>query len=140
MTRPVLRHHANPVRLGVLAAGLVVALLFAQWLGLAHRIVHAPASSSDALQAPARAASAHAHASTRTIAHADHPDETWPHDPGTAECRLFDSLCSADGLPTFAAAVPDAQPAQRRIVAPTPASQPRRAFAQAQARAPPVTG
>ena len=140
MTRQVLRHHATPVRRGVLAAGLVVALLFAQWLGLAHRLAHAPALSGDALTAAAQATHAHAPASNRTIGHADHADETWSHDPGTAECRLFDPLGSAEGLPTLAAALSEAVPAQRLLVVPAPTSLPRRAFAQAQARAPPVTG
>jgi hypothetical protein len=137
VTRPVLRHQSTPLRRGVLAAGLVVALLFAQWLGLAHRISHAPAfPDADAPHADVR----HAHAPAQTIGHADHHHEDWSHDPGTAECRLFDPLGSADGLPTVAAAAPDAVPAQRLIVAPASTSLPRRAYAQAQARAPPVTG
>jgi hypothetical protein len=111
--------------------------LFAQWLGLAHRIAHAPAFPNAA--AP-HADGRYAQASAGTTGHADHHHEDWSHDPGTAECRLFDPLGSADGLPTFAAALSEAVPAQRLIVAPAPTSLPRRAYAQAQARAPPVTG
>jgi hypothetical protein len=137
VTRHVLRH-STPVRRGVLAAGLVVALLFAQWLGLAHRIAHAPAMPGNTLRAVVQPA----HVPGPTTAHAEHEhdDAVWSHDSGTAECRLFDPLCSADGLPTFGPALPDAVPAQRLTVAPAHTSLPRLAFAQAQARAPPVRG
>lgn len=136
MTRQVLRH-IDLARRGALAAGLAVALLLAQWLGLAHRIAHAPALLGDsALHAGVQPA----HAPAPTAGPAEHSGEGWSHDTGTAECRLFDPLCSADGLPTFAAALPDAVPAQRFSVAPAHTSLPRRAFAKAQARAPPVTG
>ncbi len=136
MTRQVLRH-PTLARRGALAAGLVVALLFAQWLGLAHRVAHVPAfPGADARPAAVR----QAHAPAPTIGHAAHHDEDWSHEPGTAECRLFDPLCSADGLPSFGPALPEALPVQRLGAAVAPPSLPRRAYAQAQARAPPVTG
>jgi len=136
VTRQVLRH-PTLARRGAFAAGLVFALLFAQWLGLAHRIAHTPAFAGAELR---HAGVQPAHAPAPTAGPAEHPDEGWSHETGSAECRLFDSLCSADGLPSFGPALADAVPAQPLSVAPACASLPRCAYAQAQARAPPVTG
>ena len=64
---------------------LVVLLLAAQALGLAHRVAHAPGLPGGAL---AQAAAA---AFVAVPAHASH-------EAGSAECRLIDQLAHADAL------------------------------------------
>jgi hypothetical protein len=66
-----MRRRALPA---ALAAALVAALLFAQALGLMHRVWHAPGLE----EVPARLVDGHAH--------------------DTPECRLVDQLAHADGL------------------------------------------
>jgi hypothetical protein len=61
------------------AALLVWALLWAQALGLAHRVLHMPG-------APLVVASTAGH------------DDALRHAPQSAECRLFDQLAAADAL------------------------------------------
>jgi hypothetical protein len=91
---------ATPVRRPALAAALVLALLFAQWLGLAHRYVHALGSSQVA-------------SGVQTWAQADAGVEVSPgngepsslaevllrlvgkHADGN-ECRLYDHACGGD--------------------------------------------
>jgi len=87
---------------------LVLALLAAQGLGLAHRVAHgAPLLAGGPGGAGAAVASL--------------PDDgralgfDSPHEPGTAECRLVDQTAHADALPV--AALPALPP---RVPAPLP--------------------
>jgi hypothetical protein len=91
------RHPHRPPRTGRgFAALLVLALLWAQGLGLAHRVLHAPG-------APAAVASA-----------AEHDDALHHHAPQSAECRLYDQLAAGDAVAAAAlvavAALPPAAP------------------------------
>ncbi len=71
------------------AALLVLALLWAQALGLAHRIQHAPGVLTVALEARER---------LHEPGHAPH----------SAQCRLYDHLVAGDLLPATALAAPPA--------------------------------
>ena len=62
-----------------LAALLAFALLWAQALGLAHRVLHMPGASL-------------------AVASAAGHDDALRHAPQSAECRLFDQLAAADAL------------------------------------------
>lgn len=82
------RPHSQPPRLSrTRAALLVLALLWAQALGLAHRIQHAPGASAVALEARERL---------------NEPG----HAPHSAQCRLYDHLVAGDLLPATAPAAP----------------------------------
>jgi len=85
MILPVIGRRSYGVRIAAVAM-LVLALLWAQTLAQRHGVVHAhPAAASLNLQ--------HAQGP-----HAVNP--TWlDHDKGDAQCRLFDQLSHADGLP-----------------------------------------
>ena len=76
-----------------LAWMLACALLFAQALGLAHRVLHADAP-------------AHAHPESLRSAEDDSshgvasgPSALFDHHEGAPDCRLFDQLASGDALP-----------------------------------------
>lgn len=73
---------------------LVVALLWAQMLGLAHRALHSPHAGSVPLAAQAAQGST-AHA-PGLLAHLLAPDG------GEPDCRLYDHLGHADVLPALA--------------------------------------
>lgn len=70
---------------------LVVALLWAQLLGLAHRVLHAPQAGAVSVAAPA--AQGHAAHAPGLLAHLLAPagDES--------DCRLYDQFGHADALP-----------------------------------------
>ncbi len=78
---------------------LAVALLWAQALGLAHRVQHAPG--------------------TPAAAETGHDDALHDHAPQSGECRLFDQLAAGDAAPAAVAPVVAAPPP-----APVPAVQP----------------
>ncbi len=64
-----------------LAGVLVLALLCAQWLGVAHAIAHSPAQAVE-------------------IARADHDDhgDHWGHDADTAVCQVVDHLLCGQAI------------------------------------------
>ncbi|MBK1689157.1 hypothetical protein [Rubrivivax gelatinosus] len=77
------RHAARrPAPLG-LAFVFVLALLAAQWLGLAHTVLHAPAPAQ-------QHAEPHDHGLAALFA---------GHDEGGSDCRLYDQLAHAEPLP-----------------------------------------
>jgi hypothetical protein len=61
------------------AALLALALLWAQALGLAHRVLHMPGAAL-------------------AVASAAGHDDALRHAPQSAECRLFDQLAAGDGV------------------------------------------
>lgn len=116
--RPVRQHlQPSPARLWV----LVLALLVAQTLGLAHRVLHGAASAT--LDGPPAqgmagvagfAAPVHLHAADEPCAEAHAADgapaDPWhAHEAGSAECRLVDQLAQVDlcgGVAAATAVVP----------------------------------
>lgn len=108
-----------------LAAWGVVALVFAQALGLAHRTLHAPA-----LDSPVASAAAAPHGD-------DHGHGLFDgHAAGDAECRLLDQAGHADGLLLAAPALPPHGPAPAPAAVPVRSAAPAFVAAYA-ARAPP---
>ncbi|MBS1179168.1 MAG: hypothetical protein H6R06_3580 [Proteobacteria bacterium] len=98
---------------------LMCALLLTQALGLLHRVLHADG----------HAHAAHEHGSL---------EELFAHDPGSADCQIFDQLSHADGM-GFCDAEPGAMPPAQP---PASAQQAPRWAAQAAgylARGPPTT-
>lgn len=109
-----------------LAAWGVVALVFAQVLGLAHGTLHAAGSgpAHAASGAPAVGADPHGHGLFEG------------HAAGDAECRLLDQLGHADGLAWAAPALAPQGTAPRVAAAPPRSAEPV-FFAAYAARAPP---
>jgi hypothetical protein len=70
---------------------LVVALLWAQLLGLAHRVLHSP--QAGAVSVVAQAAHGHAAHASGLLAHLLAPADD------ASDCRLYDQLGHADALP-----------------------------------------
>lgn len=71
---------------------LLLALLMAQWSVLGHAIAHGTPTSL---------------VSASAVAKADHGDhQTWGHEAGAPECRLFDQLLSGHALAADAAPMP----------------------------------
>lgn len=75
---------------------LACALLLAQALGLAHRIVHGPQLSS--LQAVSQAATAEVPAASAVVADG-FLTQLFAGHQGEADCRVFEQLSHADTLP-----------------------------------------
>jgi ABC-type Zn2+ transport system substrate-binding protein/surface adhesin len=101
-----------------------LALLFAQALGLAHAVAHAPAHETvqsklaRALQADC---DEHAHAHEHEHAHEhDHNVFDAHHEEGSPNCLLFDQLAHADGLTDIGVATSFAAPDASFSDAPTP--------------------
>ncbi|BAL94505.1 hypothetical protein [Rubrivivax gelatinosus] len=84
------------------AFALAFVLLAAQWLGLAHTVLHP--------QLPAHAAAAHAPAHGLGALFAGHAD-------GSGDCRLYDQLAHAEPLPPALPALDTLPPAPPRIAA-----------------------
>lgn len=74
----------------LLALGLAVALLWAQWLGALHRVEHATG--------PQWHTGAHVHAESSGVLQA--PKPTGAATGAYHSCVLFDGLCIADALPS----------------------------------------
>lgn len=117
MTMRLCLHHRR-----TLAVWAVVALVFAQVLGLAHGTLHAP--GRDAAAHAAEAPGAHGHGAFDG------------HAAGDAECRLLDQLAHADGLALTALALPPHGAAQAAAAVPSRPAEPV-FFAAYAARAPP---
>jgi hypothetical protein len=101
--RPIRRDIAAPRPAWLWALLLCLAMLGSQGLGLLHRVAHPQAGQAMAwLQAGTPAAAFTA-------------DSFAGHQENSAQCRLFDQLCQADGLSTasfgFTAAAPQGLPA-----------------------------
>lgn len=97
-----------------LALLLVVALLWAQMLGLVHRVLHAPAPSAAvpvlAQLDPAGAALQQAVAPAGLLDHLFSPAK------GDSDCRAYDQLGLADALPSVAVlSLPVPAPATHEI-------------------------
>lgn len=91
----------RPAPLG-LASVFVLALLAAQWLGLAHTVLHQhPAAHAESAHAPV-------HGLGALFA---------GHDDGSADCRLYDQLAHADPLPPALPALDTLPPAPPRLAA-----------------------
>lgn len=85
-----------------LALVFVLALLAAQWLGLAHAVLHP--------QLPAHAAAAHAPTHGLGALFAGHDD-------GSGDCRLYDQLAHAEPLPPALPVLDTLPPAPPRVAA-----------------------
>ncbi|HEU4457549.1 MAG TPA: hypothetical protein VFR90_00320 [Methylibium sp.] len=108
MRPPTCRPH-RAVLGGWAAAALVVLLLAAQSLGLAHRAVHGPAVAAE-----------HRLAEGRELAgEAGHAAAAFGHDGAQAEqCRLFDQLTLADSLLVATLGLPADAPRPAPVAAP----------------------
>jgi hypothetical protein len=84
---------------------LLAAMLFAQALGLVHRVLHAPAGGA-ALAQVQRERQGH--------------DEAFGHDAGDVQCRLFDQLAQGD-LAFGCSTTPAIQPAPLTLAGTPPA-------------------
>ncbi len=126
-TRFWLRHRRT------LAAWGVVALVFAQALGLVHGTLHA-AGFGPAVAQAAAAAPAAAQAAARPDAHGHGLFDG--HAAGGAECRLYDQLGHADGLAFACPVLPPHGAAQPPAPVPARPAEPV-FFAAYAARAPP---
>lgn len=117
-----------PVLRRILPAFVVVALLFAQALGLLHGIAHAPLARDAAW-------SANASSSSRAGEPAD-AAEVFSHEAGEPTCRLFDALTCGSAAASDAAS-PAAAPVgfERPLALHAPRAAPRNPF---QARGPPT--
>lgn len=118
-------HLRAPLLRRILPALVVVALLFAQALGLLHGIAHAPLAREAAWSANAPASVA-----------GDEATNVFSHRAGEPTCRLFDALTCGSAAPSDAA-LPAAAPVafERPLALHAPHAQPCQQF---QARAPPV--
>ena len=113
----------------------MVALLWAQGLGVWHHTVHAPALA--AWGAVASAGPASDRSDQATAASYRSP---WHHTANSADCRLLDQLLLADGVATPALA-PAVLPAAPVLLAAARVAPPALAAARPyQARAPPTGG
>lgn len=117
-----------PLLRRTLPALVVVALLFAQALGLLHGIAHAPLGRDAAWSANASADAAGDRAPVASAA--------FPHEPGESSCRLFDAL-TCSGAAASHAASPAAAPVgfEHPLALHAPHAAPCQQF---QARGPPV--
>ncbi|NKE65258.1 hypothetical protein RAMLITH_05445 [Ramlibacter sp. RBP-2] len=107
-----------------LPALVVVALLFAQALGLLHGIAHGPIAGAQA-QVAANAADDR-----------DAASDVFSHEAGEPTCRLFDALTCGGAVPTEAGPAPACPAALERPLAHQAPLAAR--AAQFQARGPPV--
>ncbi len=117
-----------PVRRRTLSALVVVALLFAQALGLLHSVAHAPFAPDAARNATIPADIAHGQAQAAA--------DLFSHEADEPTCRLFDALACGSAAASHAGA-PAAAPAclERPLALQAPHTAPRARF---QARGPPV--
>jgi hypothetical protein len=131
---------------------LVLALLAAQTLGLAHRVLHGVVPAPEGASVPAAMATTPV-AGTGAFAfaaplhwHADgercdpseaHADPWHDHDAGSAECRLVDQLAHADLCGAVPLQLPLAPTGERWTMPGAAADPPARACADYLARAPP---
>ncbi|MCD0418877.1 hypothetical protein LOC51_16835 [Rubrivivax sp. JA1024] len=110
------RHPAS--RLGLTFA-VVFALLAAQWLGLAHTVLHGTAPAPSAVQASGHPPSPHpAHDAAPAHEHRHGLAALFAgHDDGSADCRLYDQLAHAEPLPPALPALDTLPPAPPRLAA-----------------------
>lgn len=112
-----------PVLRRTLPALVVVALLFAQALGLLHGIVHAPFAGGQAQVASA--------SEDRGVV-----ADVFSHEAGEPTCRLFDALTGGGAVPTEAAPAAACPAAlERPLAQQAPHAAP---YARFHARGPPV--